>query len=65
MAYRYDNLRLEKGMYNEAGRTFTQVLEREDPSERYKGTDLEGLDAYQRQLKRFGIKVRGEGSDVV
>ena len=65
MAYRYDNLRLEKGMYNEAGRTFTQVLEREDPSERYKGTDLEGLDAYQRQLKRFDIKVRGEGSDVV
>ena len=64
MAY-YDTLRLEKGMYNEAGRTFTQVLEREDPDQRYKGTDLEGLDAYQRQLKRFDIKVRGEGSDVV
>ena len=29
MSYRFDNLRLEKGMYNEAGRTFTQVLERE------------------------------------
>ena len=27
MGYRFDNLRLEKGMYNEAGRSFTQVLE--------------------------------------
>ena len=65
MAYLYDNLRLEKGMYNEAGQSFTQVLEREDPSEHYKGTALEGLDAYQRQLKRFDIKVKGAGSDVV
>ena len=65
MSYRFDNLRLEKGMYNEAGRTFAQVLEREDPSEQYKGTPLEGLDAYQRQLKRFDIKVKGAGSDVV
>ena len=65
MAYRYDNLKLEKGMYREAGRSFTQTLEREDPSEAYKGTSLEGLDAYQRQLKRFDIKVKGAGSDVV
>ena len=65
MAYRYDNLKLEKGMYCEAGRSFTQTLEREDPSEAYKGTPLEGLDAYQRQLKRFDIKVKGAGSDVV
>ena len=65
MAYRYDNLKLEKGMYHEAGRSFTQTLEREDPSEAYKGTPLEGLDAYQRQLKRFDIKVKGAGSDVV
>ena len=65
MAYRYDNLKLEKGMYREAGRSFTQTLEREDPSEAYKGTPLEGLDAFQRQLKRFDIKVKGAGSDVV
>ena len=65
MSYRFDNLKLEKGMYNEAGRSFTQVLEREDPSEQYKGTALEGLDAYQRQLKRFDIKVKGAGSDPV
>ena len=65
MAYCYDNLKLDKGMYREAGRSFSQVLEREDPSERYKGTSLEGLDAFQRQLKRFDIKVKGEASDPV
>ncbi len=65
MAFSYDNLKLEKGMYQEAGRSFSQVLEREDPSERYQGTSLEGLDAFQRQLKRFDIRVKGAGSDVV
>ena len=65
MSYQFDNLKLEKGMYGVAGKSFAEVLESEDPSERYKGTALEGLDAYQRQLKRFGIKVRGTGSDVV
>ena len=65
MSYRYDNLKLEKGMYGQTGKSFAQVLEAEDPSEQYKGTALEGLDAYQRQLKRFDIKVKGAGSDVV
>ena len=65
MAYQFENLKLEKGMYGEAGRSFTQVLEKCDPSEAYKGTALEGLDAFQRQLKRFDIKVKGAGSDVV
>ena len=65
MAYRFDNVKLEKGMYHEAGRSFTQVLEKMDPSEQYKGTALEGLDAYQRQLKRFDIRVKGAGSDLV
>ena len=65
MAFCYDNLKLDKGMYQEAGSTFTQVLERQDPSGQYKGTSLEGLDAFQRQLKRFNIKVKGANSDVV
>ena len=65
MAYAYDNVKLEKGMYQQAGSTFTQVLEQCDPSEQYRGTALEGLDAFQRQLKRFDIKVKGLGSDVV
>lgn len=61
----FDNIQLEKGMYREAGKSFTQVLESLDPSESYKGTALEGTDAFQRQLKRFGIRVRGKGSDMV
>lgn len=65
MAYRFDNVKLEKGMYHEAGQSFTQVLEKLDPSEQYKGTAMEGLDAYQRQLKRFDIRVKGAGSDLV
>ncbi len=59
----YDNIKLEKGLYSNGN--FTKSLESIDPSENYKGTSLEGLDAYQRQLKRFGIKVSGSGSDVV
>ena len=65
MGYQFENLKLEKGMYQQAGQTFTQILERQDPSEQYKGTAMEGLDAFQRQLKRFDIKVKGAGSDVV
>lgn len=62
---RYNSIRLEKGMYQELGRTFGQVLEGIDPSSQYIGTSLEGLDAFQRQLKRFDIKVRGTNSDAV
>ena len=60
----FDNIKLEKGMYG-TGRSFTKTLEGLDPSENYKGTSLEGLDAYQRQLKRFDIKVSGADSSVV
>ena len=59
MAYRFNEIKLDKGMYSEAGKGFSQVLEELDPSENYKGTPLEGLDAFQRQLKRFDIQVRG------
>ena len=61
----FDNIRLEKGMYRESGKSFTQVLESLDPSENYKSTSLEGTDAFQRQLKRFGIRVKGLNSDPV
>ena len=61
----FNSVKLEKGMYNVAGKGFTKVLEELDPSVQYKGTDLEGMDAYQRQLKRFGIKVAGKHSDTV
>lgn len=65
MNYHFNNLTLEKGMYGQSGKTFSQVLESLDPSENYRGTALEGLDAFQRQLKRFDIKVKGAGSDMV
>ena len=65
MAYQYENVKLDKGMYRQAGTTFSQVLEQQDPSQQYKGTELEGLDAFQRQLKRVDIKVKGPDSDCV
>ena len=65
MAYHFENIKLEKGMYGRSGRSFSQALEELDPSEHYRGTPLEGLDAFQRQLKRFDIKVSGPGSDPV
>ena len=64
MAY-FENVSLEKGMYSTPGKSFTQVLEELDSSENYRGTPMEGLDAYQRQLKRFAIKVSGPESGTV
>ncbi len=61
----FDNIRIEKGMYNIPGKSFTQVLEEMDPSRNYIGTEYEGLDAFQRQLKRFDIKVAGANSDAL
>ena len=60
----FETIRLEKGMYNVPG-GITAALEQLDPSENYKDTPLAGLDAYQRQLKRFDIKVAGANSDVI
>lgn len=59
----FDTIRLEKGLYGSG--SFTAALESIDPSENYRGTELEGLDAYQRQLKRFDIHVSGAASDPV
>ncbi len=60
----FDNIKLDKGLYSTT-KGFTASLEEIDPSENYIGTELEGLDAYQRQLKRFDIKVSGRDSDCV
>ena len=57
----FDNIKLDKGLYSTT-KGFTASLEEIDPSENYIGTELEGLDAYQRQLKRFDIKVSGRDS---
>ncbi len=60
----FDNIRLDKGLYT-TGKSFTEALENVDPSENYIGTELEGLDAFERQLKRFDIKVSGKNSDPI
>lgn len=61
----FDNLTIEKGMYNTIGKSLTQVLEDLDPSENYRNTPMENLDAFQRQLKRYDIKVSGKNSDTI
>lgn len=60
----FENITIEKGMYQTKG-GLTNALEKLDPSENYRGTSLEGLDAFSRQLKRFDIKVKGKESDCV
>ena len=57
----YQNIRLDKTMYK-AGVPFSDQLEKLDPSAAYAGTELAGLDAFQRQLKRFDIRVSGPKS---
>ena len=61
----YQDIRLEKGMYHLAGKSFLQALEQADPDQQYTGTPLAGLDAYERQLKRFDIRVNGPQCDRV
>ena len=61
----FDNIKLEKGLYNLSGKSFVDALEEVDPSENYVGTPLEKLDAYERQLKRFDIKLHGSHCDKV
>ena len=61
----YNTVKLEKSLYTITGKSFTEALSQLDPDSGYKGTELEGLDAFERQLKRFDIKVSGEGCDRV
>ncbi len=61
----FEKIALEKGMYAQSGKSMTDILEELDPSVNYMGTELEGLDAFSRQLKRFDIKVSGAKSDSV
>jgi len=61
----YNNVKLDKSLYSITGKSFTEALAELDPDANYSGTDLAGLDAFERQLKRFNIKVSGENSDRV
>ncbi|HAJ96620.1 MAG TPA: hypothetical protein DCO72_02640 [Ruminococcus sp.] len=61
----YHQVKLEKGMYHLSGKSFLQALEEADPSKQYGSTPLARLDAYERQLKRFDIRVSGGNCDRV
>ncbi len=61
----YEKISLERGMYSYSGKSMTDILEELDPSANYVGSELEGLDAFSRQLKRFDIRVSGAKSDPV
>ncbi|MBP5578386.1 MAG: hypothetical protein J6X56_02730 [Ruminococcus sp.] len=61
----YNDIKLEKGLYNLSGKSFTAALEELDPSSAYTGTPLEKLDAFERQLKRFNIRISGPDCDCV
>ncbi len=61
----YNTVKIEKGFYNLSGKTFSQALEAVDPSENYTDEALRKADAFERQLKRFDIKVRGVNADKV
>lgn len=61
----YKDVKLEKGMYHLTGKSFLQALEEADPGAQYAGSPLSKLDAYERQLKRFDIRVSGGHCDKV
>ena len=61
----YQNVTLEKGLYHLTNKNFVQALEGLDPSGQYAETPLAGLDAYERQLKRFDIRISGPQCDRV
>ncbi|MBS4785574.1 MAG: phage major capsid protein [Clostridiales bacterium] len=60
----YQEIKMDKSLYQREG-GFFRALEELDPSDGYRDTELEGLTAFERQLKRFDIKVSGSRSDRV
>jgi len=60
----YQSIKLDKGLYKHWG-GLLGALEELDPSASYQGGPLQGLDAFERQLSRFDIKVKGAGSSTI
>lgn len=52
MKYNYQNISISKDFYKTA-EGFSKCLERLDPSEQYRGTELAGYDAFQRQTSEI------------
>jgi len=67
MAEAIKDVKLEKGMYDEVAKqrkSFNALLEEQDPSGEYQG-ELGKLTAYERQLVKHDIRVKGLYADVV
>jgi len=60
MAYKYNEVRLEKGLYSEAGKSFEQALETLDPNENYRGTPWPGRSCAPSRPPRRTGKARGK-----
>ena len=65
MNQNYKELNIQKSLYRGSQESFAERLERLDPTENYRGTELGSLDAFQRQLKRFDIQVGGSHSSTL
>ena len=59
MNQNYKEMNIHKSLYRGGSESFAERLEKLDPTENYRGTELGSLDAFQRQLKRFDIQVGG------
>lgn len=63
----YKSIKLSKQFYEHSTKTFTQILDELDPYDIYADANspLKTLDPYERQLRRFDIKVKGDDADNV
>ncbi len=62
----YMQIKPSRELYKNAAKSFTQALEELDPTSLYRDDALlSSTDAFQRQLKRFDIRVSGPDSDPV
>ena len=64
MQTNYQQIHIDKSLYQRRG-GFLKALEELDPTGGYRGSELGELTAFERQLRRFGIRVRGSASDTV
>lgn len=55
----FENITIEKGMYQTKG-GISGALEKLDPSENYRGTALEGLDAFSVSSNALTLRLRAE-----
>lgn len=61
MNTQYKILDLTEDLYKKGYGSLTDALTMIDPNENYYDSEMSGLDAYERQLHRFNIKVSGNG----